>query len=113
MGPIERGIYFRRGAVDVKSALVTAYGDSLFANMPGEKSRGGVAPCLAGRPKEVIEGRFDLQAPLARASFPARRAARSALAAEACGVSEAMEQRQFLLQCLGGFLFKLIENQGY
>ena len=71
----------------MQSALATAYGDSSFANMPGEKSQAGVAPCLASRPKEVIEGRFDLQAPLARASFQARRAARSTLAAEAYSIS--------------------------
>ena len=73
-----------------------AYGDSAFASIRGEKSQAGVAPCFASRPKEVIEGRFDLQAPLAWASFRVGRVVRSTLAAEACSVGEAMGHGQFL-----------------
>ena len=79
----------------MKNAMALASGNSSFANAPGEKSQAGVVPRLAGRPKEVIEGRFDLQVPLARASFRARRAARSTLAAEARSIGEAMEHGQF------------------
>jgi len=62
---IEHGLVFREGAVIIKNATVLAYGDSSFANMPGEKSQAGAVLCLTNKPQEVVDGNFDKQMPLA------------------------------------------------
>eukprot|EP00959_Pyramimonas_sp_CCMP1952_P127278 2662168-Pyramimonas_sp.AAC.1 len=58
--------------------------------MPGEERQAGAVLRLASAPREVAGGRLDKQAPLARASFRVKRVVRSALAAEAFSISEAM-----------------------
>ena len=93
---IEHGLVFRKGAVDIKTATVLAYGDSSFANMPGEKSQAGAVLCLTNKPREVADGNFDKQIPLVWASFRCKRTVRSTLAAEAYSISEAMEHGQFM-----------------
>ena len=94
------GLYFRKSVVDVSTACVLAYGDSSFANMPGEKSQAGTVMCLTDSPQDVVNGRFDKQLPLSWASFRVKRIVRSTLAAEAYSISEAMEHAQFLRQFL-------------
>ncbi|CAK0831471.1 unnamed protein product [Prorocentrum cordatum] len=68
--------------------------------MPGEKRQAGAVLCLTNAPREVVDGRFDRQVPLAWTSSRVKRVVRSTLVAEAYSISEAMEHGQFLRQFL-------------
>eukprot|EP00959_Pyramimonas_sp_CCMP1952_P430438 9015305-Pyramimonas_sp.AAC.1 len=64
--------------------------------MPGKQSQAGATLCLTSAPREVVDGRYNEQVTLAWASFRVKRVVGPALAAEACGISEALEHGQFL-----------------
>ncbi|CAE8625872.1 unnamed protein product [Polarella glacialis] len=94
------GITIRRGLIDLRTASVVAYGDSAFANMPGEKSQYGVTVCLTHQVPEFVTGDFSLGVLWTWVSATVKRVVRSTLAAEAYAVSEAAEFAQMMCQLL-------------
>ena len=85
-----------RGGINVSTAQLMTYGDASFANMEGSKSQCGVIVFLTHEPRRFWHGEFQLGHFVYWTSSTIKRMVRSAPAAEAYSVSEAVEEAQWL-----------------
>ena len=86
---------------------MVSFGDSAFANAAGCKSQCGAVHSVTAFPDQFVSGRYDLGVPMFWHSGVIKRVVRSTLAAEAYGVSEALETGMLI----GSVLAELITGR--